>query len=145
MTYACRTEFKPASLWQVMNDLNHRFVEGSNKSPESPTWVPAVDVTETPAAFVLYADLPGLKREDFELIITGDTLTLKGARKTGSEPESGNYRCAERRRGSFERTFRFAEKFETDKVEAKFEDGVLAVTLPKPAQSQPRKVEVTVN
>ena len=145
MTYSCKTGYQPASLWQIVNDLNRTFSETTGKGvAPSSTWVPPVDVVETPTGYTLAADLPGLKREDFELEIIGDTLTIKGARKTEA-PEDGKPRRSERSYGTFERAFRFAEKIDSGKIEAKFENGVLRVTLPKPEQAQPRKVEVTVN
>ncbi|MBI5092394.1 MAG: Hsp20/alpha crystallin family protein [Candidatus Hydrogenedentes bacterium] len=146
MTYACRTGFQPAALWQIVNELNRSFSDGAAKETARPSdWAPAVDILETPGAFTLEVDLPGLKREDFELEVIANTLTIKGERKSEPAPESGQYRQSERRYGAFERTFRFAEKIDAAKVEAKFENGVLRVLLPKPEQVQPRKVEVSVN
>lgn len=146
MTYACRTGLQPAALWQMVNDFNRTFSDGVTKAVAAPSeWLPAIDVVESPTAFTLEADLPGLKREDFDLEVIGDTLTIKGTRKNATTPETGQYRRSERRYGAFERTFRFAEKIEAAKVVAKFEDGVLHVTLPKPEQAQPHKVEVTVH
>ena len=146
MTYACRTGFQPAALWQIVNDLNRSFSEKAGaEAPAQSAWTPAVDVSESSTAYTVVADLPGVKREDFELEVIGDTLTLKGTRKNGATPESARSHRSERRHGAFERTFRFAENIQADKVEAKFEDGVLRVTLPKPEQAQPRKIEVSFN
>ena len=145
MTYACRTGYQPATLWQIMNDLNRSFSDGAAKSSTPSQWSPVVDIVETPTAFTLEADLPGLKREDFNLEVIGNTLTIKGERKNPAASENTQYRRSERRYGAFERTFRFAENVDAANVAAKFEDGVLRVTLPKPEQARPRKVEVSVN
>lgn len=145
MNYACRTGFQPATLWQIVKDLDRSFNDVPEKASAPGAWVPAIDVTETPAAFVVVADLPGIKRDDFELEVIGDTLTIKGTRKNGEAPESARRHRTERGHGAFERTFRFAENIQTDKVQASFEDGVLQVTLPKPEQAQPRKIEVRFN
>nr|WP_309685396.1 Hsp20/alpha crystallin family protein [Armatimonas sp.] len=91
-------------------------------------WVPAVDVLETPEALTLHVELPGVKPEEIEIELTGDTLTLRG----------------ERRSGKFVRGFTLATPIQAEKVSAAYRDGVLEITLPKSEESKPHKIPVTV-
>ena len=111
----------------------------------STDWMPPVDIHETNDAYVLEADLPGLKKEDIEVQVVEDRITLKGTRKREENAESKGYRRYERAVGQFERSFRIAGGVDASKVEAKFEHGVLTVTLPKPEEAKPRQIDVKVS
>lgn len=105
---------------------------------------PAIDIVEEPSGYRLTAELPGMAENDIELIVSGDTVTLKGEKKQESETKQNNYSLSERCYGSFQRSFTLPDGVDRDKITAEFGKGVLTVTIPKnPATvAQPQKIEV---
>lgn len=103
------------------------------------TWgaIPAVDVVEKDTHFEITAELPGVDVQDIEVNVTSDTLRIKGEKSEGKEEEKKDYHVSERRYGAFQRTFRFPEYVDADKIEASFMGGVLTLRLPKTADAQP--------
>jgi HSP20 family protein len=105
-------------------------------------WDPPMDVYETPARYVLTAELPGVAREQIELAVQDNQLTIRGVRPpAGPETATRHYHQVERGHGSFQRTFAFAEAVDPDGITADLRDGVLTITLPKTA-TPPRRIEV---
>lgn len=142
----CNTN-RTLSPWAGFRDLEHqleRIFQGAPASG-SATWMPPVDIHETADAYVLEADLPGMKKEDIEVQILEDRISLKGSRKRPEREETKGYRRYERAEGQFERSFRISGGVDAEKVEAKFEHGVLTVTLPKPETAKPRQIDVKVS
>lgn len=92
-------------------------------------WIPAFDIEETDAAFVLRGDVPGASQKDIEIRIEDGVLTVSGERKA-SETDS-RFRRAERRHGRYVRRFRVPNEVDADGVKAAYAAGVLEVTLPK--------------
>lgn len=105
-------------------------------------WSPAVDVAETQSEIVLRAELPGLKPEEVDIELTGDTLTLRGERKFENEDRKDNFVRVERSYGRFQRSFTLAVPVNADAVKASYKDGVLEIHLPKSEANKPRKVQV---
>lgn len=105
---------------------------------------PAVDVTEKDKAYEITAELPGLDAGNIDLSISGDILTIKGEKQEEKEQKEKNYYLSERRYGSFQRSFELPAGIDRDKIDAKFDKGVLTVTLPKTAQAvqQQKKIEI---
>lgn len=106
-------------------------------------WMPAVDVFEKEDKFVVKAELPGMKEEDIDVSVVGDTLSIKGEKKTETEIEEEDYYRCERSYGSFYRSIPLPSTVDADKIEASFEDGVLEVALPKSAKVKPKKIAVS--
>lgn len=109
-------------------------------------WSPAVEASETPAEYVITAELPGISPENVEVAMADGVLTLKGKKdeERRSEDKDRTYHLWEREYGEFERTFRFPLEIAEDKVAAEFANGVLTVKVPK-LQSQkapPRTVPI---
>jgi HSP20 family protein len=106
--------------------------------------VPAVDVIDEEKAYRVTAELPGLTEKDIEVTKDGDLLTIKGEKKEEHEEKEKGYFLSERHFGSVERSLRLPEGIDDSKIEAKFENGVLTVTLPKTpeAVSKPKKIEI---
>jgi HSP20 family protein len=106
-------------------------------------WAPPIDVYETEDRYVVTAELPGLAREQIELAVQDNRLSIRGARSAGT-PESStrHYHQVERGHGAFERLFRFADPVEQDRITADLRDGVLTITLPK-AAAPPRRIQVS--
>lgn len=106
-------------------------------------WLPAVDAYEKDDKFVVKAELPGMKEEDIDVSVVGDTLSIKGEKKTETEVKEENYYRSERSYGSFFHSIPLPSAVDADKIEATYEDGVLEVTLPKIAKVKPKKVKVS--
>lgn len=119
-----------------------RFGRLTAHSPEP--WSPAIDVYETPGAYVVTAELPGLTREEIDLALEDSRLTIRAHRKdrAGSSGDIVRFHQVERGHGGFARTFEFAHKVDVEKVSADLSDGVLAITLPKIAPPAARRIEV---
>ncbi len=107
------------------------------------TWLPAVDIYESDEAFVATADLPGLKKDDIDVSIENNVLTVSGERKFEKSDDEGTFRRVERSYGTFRRSFTLPRGVDPSKVEAKFEDGVLTLTLPKSEMAKSRKITVS--
>jgi HSP20 family protein len=103
---------------------------------------PLVNVTEDPDNYYVRAELPGVKTDELDISVTGETLTLSGERKLREESEKASYHRREREAGSFSRVISLPARLEVDKVKARAEDGVLTVVLPKAESAKPRQIAV---
>ena len=109
------------------------------------TWTPAVDIFETEAHdLVLKAELPGMTREDIEVVVENSTLVLKGTKKFNSDVKDENYRRIERTYGTFHRSFTLPNTVDASKVSADYKNGVLTVKLPFREEAKPRTINVEV-
>lgn len=105
-------------------------------------WSPAVDVAETPEQVTVKAELPGIDPKDINISLTGDILSIKGEKKSEREEKKENYHVVERSYGSFSRSLRLPAAVNADKIEAKFEKGVLTVTCPKKEVVKPKDIKI---
>jgi len=103
---------------------------------------PALDVYQAPGEIVVKATLPGVKPEDVDIDITGDTLTVKGESKAEQEIKREDYLYQERRYGAFSRTVVLPVELKSDKAEATMEDGVLSLAIPKAEEVKPKAIKV---
>ena len=108
------------------------------------SWSPAVNILETKDAIVITADLPGLKAEDVDVTVDNGVLTIRGERRLEEASEGETYHRVERVYGVFERTFTLPNSVEVSKIDAKFRNGEMVVTLPKREESKPRAVKVAI-
>ena len=97
--------------------------------------VPAVDIAETEKGFRVTAELPGMKKEDVEVSVSQGLLTIKGEKREEREEKDKGYHLSERRFGSFQRSFRLPSHADVDRIDAKFDNGVLTLTVPKSADA----------
>ncbi len=104
----------------------------------------SVDLLETPDAYVLKAALPGMKPEDIAIDATAGMITIKGEYKEEKETKAENFLRKELRTGAFHRAFELPLSIEPAKVDAKFKDGMLEVTLPKAEIVKPKQIKVKV-
>jgi len=102
----------------------------------------AVDVLETDSNFVVTASVPGLKPEDLNVSVVGDTVTISGKVKEEVKEEDARYIYRERRFGSFNRTLTLPAPLNPDKAEAVIENGILTLTLPKAEVARPKAIKV---
>jgi HSP20 family protein len=108
----------------------------------SPRWVPPVDVRETDREWTFLFELAGLTEQDVEVEVRGDLLTVRGERGFGDEGRKEEFVCLERGHGVFLRSFKLDEPLTPENVEAKFDNGILTVVVPKAKATRPRKVSI---
>lgn len=107
-------------------------------------WLPAMDLVETGDEYVLRADLPGLSDDDVSIQFEDRVLTISGERKSEHEETGEGYYRMERASGAFSRSLTLPEGVEPEAIQARFDRGVLEVRVPKPAQPQPHRVQISV-
>lgn len=105
----------------------------------------ALDVDETPTAYVVRANLPGIGLDDISVNIHEDLLSISAESAAGDAADETRAVIRERRAGKFSRNLRFPAPVEGDAVAASLENGVLEITLPKTEAHQPRQIPVTVS
>ncbi len=108
-------------------------------------WSPSLDVYQDDDKVTVQLELAGLKKEDFDISLEDDLLTISGERK--SEDGSGNGETFRRERifGAFRRSVSLPTPVKADEVKASYQDGILTVTLPKAEEAKPRKINVELN
>lgn len=106
-------------------------------------WNPQVDIFENKDQIVLEAELPGMNREDFELTIENNVLTLRGERRFEKRNENDNYHRVERSYGSFTRSFTLPQSVSSENATAEYKDGVLRVSLHKREEVKARRIQIT--
>jgi HSP20 family protein len=108
-------------------------------------WVPAVDIYENgKQELVLRAELPGMSREDIQVVFENNTLTLKGERKFDHDVKQEQFHRVERAYGTFSRSFSLPSTVDASKIGAEYKAGVLTVTLPFREEAKPRTINVEV-
>ncbi|HMV49960.1 MAG TPA: Hsp20/alpha crystallin family protein [Blastocatellia bacterium] len=107
-------------------------------------WSPTCDIYETDNEIVVKAELPEVKKEDVNVTIENNVLTLRGERKFSEETKRENYHRLERSYGEFSRSFTLPSFVDAGKVNAEFKDGMLRVTMPKREEAKPKPIEVKV-
>ncbi|MGA7329132.1 MAG: Hsp20/alpha crystallin family protein [Rhodomicrobium sp.] len=105
---------------------------------------PALDVKETDKEIVVKAELPGIDEKDVNLTVHNGILTLRGEKRSEKNEERENYHIMERSYGSFQRSIRLPDSVDEDKAQAKFDKGVLTITLPKKPEmvKSQKKIEI---
>lgn len=106
------------------------------------SWMPAVDIIDTPEAYVLKVELAGMKLEDVQIELEDDVLTVKGERHQEDLPEPGQYQSTEWHYGAFQRSITLPRSVKRDAIEATYEDGVVEVLVPKAAEVTPQRIEL---
>jgi len=140
-----RIEFGTWDPWrelrQLQREMNRLLGSRSAVAPTS-TAAPAVDVWQTENGAVLTAELPGLDQEKLDISVFGDTLTLKGERTADEFQNDTKFHRRERPTGSFIRHVKLPFRVDAQKTEAKYERGVLTITLPQVEEDKPRKISI---
>ena len=106
-------------------------------------WAPMADISETKDKLIVKAELPGLEPEDIKLSLSGNLLTIQGEKKKEKEEKDEQHYSLERYCGEFQRSFRLPVEVLEDKIDAKFNKGVLTITMPKPAKSQKKEIKIS--
>lgn len=133
-------------LADLQGEMNRVFTRSLQKHDSwDKTFSPDIEVREEADHYVVHADLPGMKREDFDISVQGNQLLIKGERKKEKEiKEKGTY-FSERLYGSFLRSMEFPTEIQGEKTKAAYKDGVLEITLPKTENAKPKQIQVEIN
>ena len=145
MRYTPKSTF---TSWPELDLFSNRLsrVFGNSWDAPEPTgsWIPAVNVEESPDELLLTAELPGMNEEDINLDIENNILTIHGEKREEREEggEGHKYHVWERRYGSFHRAFTLPRSIQADAIQADFDNGVLTVRLPKAPEAKGRTIEI---
>ena len=138
--------WEPFREMESLRDAMERMFEERSLRPPVPFWGAeslAVDMWETDDNVMVRAAIPGVKPEEIDVSVTGDTLTIRAETKEGEEVKRENYLRRERRFGSMCRSVALPGGLETDKAEADYSDGILTLTFPKAEEIKPKSIKVT--
>ena len=109
------------------------------------TWVPPVDIFEKDHVVTLKAELPDMQRDDIDIRVENNTLTISGEKKMDKEVREDDFHRIERSYGQFSRSFSLPATIDTGKVTADYRDGILTVKLPLREEAKPKQIQVQVN
>lgn len=124
--------YNPSDYTPVaFSSLLDKFFNDSMTKSGMSSFVPKVDVIEDEKAFEIHLEVPGMEKEDFKIELNDGSLTVSGERKFKSEQNEKNFHSVETRYGSFSRTFVIPDNVEANKIDAKYKNGILELTLPK--------------
>ncbi len=128
-----------------MDNVFRRFF-GESPFGEAMTdqWLPAMDVSETEEMVLVKAELPGLDVNDIDVSIIGDRLSIKGEKRKETEREGEHFHSSERYYGAFQRSFQLPATVKIEQIEAKFEKGILTITLPKTEEAKTKEIKIQV-
>lgn len=117
----------------------------SSSAQAAGVWFPAVDILESRDSYLIRAELPGMKREDFNLEVHDGSLMISGERKFEEVANGVEYHRVERPSGKFSRSFYLPQTVKTDAIKATYRDGILEIHVPKAEEAKPTQIAITVN
>ena len=134
-------------LIDLQSNINRLFNMslGGRGAAQPVAWTPNVDIYKEDDSFVMKTELPGLQKEDIDVSVQDNVVTLKGEKKYEKEIDEENYYHSERSFGSFQRSFELPAPVEREKVKASFKDGVLEVKLPLAEEAKPKQIQVNID
>lgn len=136
-------ELKPAGLRLPVNQLEkevEKIFEGFTKGHN---FTPACEINESEKFFSISLDVPGLRKEELEIEVKDDRLHISGERKSEDRTEKNNLLRSERRYGKFSRVFTLPQHVNTEAIEARFDNGVLDILIPKEEKTQSKKITIS--
>lgn len=149
------TKKEPSRVWAPLDEAEKWFEDifkrpfpfmlSRGRMHEMEGIVPSIDMFEEKNEVVIKVELPGMKKEDIDISLTDNIITLSGEKKKEETVAKKNYYRVERSEGSFKRSFRLPAEVKTDKANANFKDGVLEIRLPKTEEAIRQKVKISVN
>ena len=142
----------PREVWSPFDRLNSlrdlfdsAFALAATPPGAGREWLPPLAVREEENAVVVEIELAGMKKEDFDISLENDTLTIAGERKAESTQAQGESFRSERFFGKFQRSITLPTAVQVESVRAAYKDGILSVTLPKAEEAKPKKIEVGID
>lgn len=141
--------WQPAELTDLRRDLDRvfdTFWTGSDGNAPTPrSWSPAVDISETPDAYLVTAEVPGVEKENVHVTVLENRLFIKGEKHQESREEKENTHRTERVYGAFSRSFDLPRAVDAEKISASYKDGILRIAVPKAEDAKPKQIEINVN
>ncbi|TAK07141.1 MAG: Hsp20/alpha crystallin family protein [Candidatus Manganitrophaceae bacterium] len=143
-------KWEPLRDFVALQDRMNQFLSDTFNNVETENgrlvqdWVPAVDIFEDADAIQLYAELPGMEMKEIAVKVANNTLEIKGEKKIEKQEKKENYHRVERVYGRFARSFRLPATVDQEKIQAKYDRGILTLTLPKREETKPRNITVQV-
>lgn len=138
--------YRTPSIWHEMRRMQDQMErlnkEFSPRYTQSTKSYPAVNIWADEESAIITAEIPGVSKDELDINVTGDTLTVSGARKLEDLPEGAKYHRQERSYGEFSRSIRLPYTVDVNKVKASFKNGILEVTLPRIEAEKPKKIVV---
>jgi len=133
-----------AELEELREQFNKVFNQVQEKDEKNLAFIPVVNTREADDAYYIEVELPGVKKEDINIDVDDNTLTISGERKISDEHKDDTFYKVESYYGKFERSFSLPEDVDTDKIEATSKNGVLEIKIPKMAKVEktPKKIEI---
>jgi HSP20 family protein len=132
-------------LTALQTEVNRLFSRaGGSDVTERQSWTPSVDVIESEGDIKLKAELAGMDPADISIEVQDNVLTVSGERRFQEEVKEDKYYRIERRYGSFSRSIALPQTADEAKIQAKYENGVLEVTVPKAEVAKPKKIAVAI-
>jgi HSP20 family protein len=140
MTLALRRENGTTRYRDPFSTLARELLSWDPFVQRPSAFAPTFEVKETADAFVVRADLPGVKEDDLDVSLHNGVLSISGARQAEERKDGESYFLYERQYGSFSRAFSLPETADGEKIEAKLDTGVLTLTIGKKVEAKPRKI-----
>jgi len=141
--------------WKPFGDLMDSFEEMERRmrkaygeegtESESMVWAPRVDIKENEGELVVQAEVPGMKKEDFNVNMKEGVLSISGEKRSEEKTEGDNWHRIERVFGRFQRSFYIPTEVDDKKIKAAYKDGVLTVTLPKREEAKRKEIPISVD
>ena len=136
-------------FWKEFNTLSSRFnrlfdLPREENNDFLGAWSPAVDIYNKGAEVVIHAEFPGMKKEDIDVRVENNVLTIRGKKERKEEVKDDGYFRTERSYGTFSRSFSLPSTVNVSKILAEYKEGVLTLALPKADEAKPRQIEVSV-
>ncbi len=131
-----------SDMERMFDSLLGRTVGNIMRSNNAEKFAPTLDIVESPEAYAIHVDLPGVQPQDVKVEMLEGRLVISGKRITGTDQKDRNYHRIERAGGMFSRVIGLPSEVDDEKIDASYEHGVLTVVLPKAVKQQPRKIEI---
>ena len=139
------TRWEPVREMMTLREAMDRLFDDAFTRPinmGTVSTMPAIDMYQNEDDLIVKAVMPGLTKEDVDITVTEDVLTLRGEFKSNEDDAGANYHLREQRYGVFERSLRLPTDVEIDKAKAEFENGILTITLPKAEAVKPKMISI---
>lgn len=124
------------------NDIVDEFFNDTSSNYRKDSFIPSVDVSETDTQFEVSVELPGIKKEDIAVDLEKGRLTISGERKLKNEEEGKNFHRVETQYGKFSRSFYLPDTIDEESIVAKYEDGILNITINKSEEKAKKQIEI---
>lgn len=141
-----RRRFRQPSIWREMDrlqrEMNRLFDTSLSGTARTTSRFPAMNVWASEDAQIVTAEVPGMNPKDIDVKVSGDMMTIEGTRQAEEYLEDVRYHRRERGSGEFKRTIQLPFPVDSDKVEARFKNGVITISLPRAEADKPKRITV---